>query len=115
MKRTRNIYYFQYRKCKQAEDMFIKSKLLDACINGNGDIFAEIKKLRKSKPMIATNMDGEKDDIPGHFQNIFKEIHNSANDQEELNEVMIEVESKINEASLVDVDLVTAEIVEQAT
>ena len=48
--------------------MFIKSKLLDACINGNGDIFAEIKKLRKSKPMIATNMDGEKDDIPGHFR-----------------------------------------------
>jgi hypothetical protein len=115
MKKTKNIYHFQYRKCKKSEDIIIKSKLLDACINGNGDIFAEIKKLRKCKPTIATSMDGEKDDIPGHFKNIFKDIYNSANDQDELNEVMVEVENKINEASLADVDLVTPEIVEEAT
>ena len=80
--------------------MIIKSKLLDACINSNGDIFVEIKKLRNSKPTIATSMDGVKEDIPGHFKDIFK-------DQEDLNGVMVEVESKINEASLVVVDLVT--------
>ena len=115
MKKTKNIYHFQYRKCKKSEDIIIKSKLLDACINGNGDIFAEIKKLRKCKPTIATSMDGKKEDIPGHFKNIFKDIYNSANDQDDLNEVMVEVESKINEASLVDVDLVTPDIVEEAT
>ena len=64
---------------------------------------------------IATSMDGKKEDIPGHFKNIFKDIYNSANDQDDLNEVMVEVESKINESSLVDVDLVTPDIVEEAT
>ena len=58
MKRTRNCYHFQYRKCKKAENIVIKNKLLDACINGNGDIFKEIKKLRRSKPTVATSMDG---------------------------------------------------------
>ena len=115
MKKTRNAYHFQIRKCKKAENLIIKNKLLDACINGNGDIFIEIKKLRKSKPIIATSMDGVRDDIPGHFMNIFKDIYNSANDQENLLEVMTEVEAKINDNSLDDVDLVTPEIVRQAS
>ena len=46
MKKTRNVYHFHYRKCKKAQEMIIKNKLLDACINGNGNIFDEIKKLR---------------------------------------------------------------------
>ena len=115
MKKTRNVYHFQFRKCKKAENAIIKNKLLDACINGNGDIFKEIKKLRKSKPNVATSMDGEKEDIPGHFKNIFEDVYNSANDQDDLKKVLIEVEAKISETSLSDVDLVTPEIVEQAT
>ena len=115
MKKTRNVYHFQFRKCKKAENAIIKNKLLDACINGNGDIFKEIKKLRKSKPNVATSMDGEKEDIPGHFKNIFEDVYNSANDQDDLKKVLIEVEAKISETSLSDVDLVTPEVVEQAT
>ena len=60
-------------------------------------------------------MDGEKEDIPGHFKNIFEDVYNSANDQDDLKKVLIEVEAKISETSLSDVDLVTPEIVEQAT
>ena len=115
MKKSRNTYHFQYRKCKKAEDIIIKSKLLDACINGNGDIFAEIKKLRRAKPTVATSMDGEKDDIPGHFKNIFEDLYNSANDKDDLKKVMDEVETKTSIANLADVDLVTPAIVEQAT
>ena len=68
--------------------MISKNKLLDACINGNGDIFSEIKKLRKSKPVVATSMDGVKSDIPGHFRGIFSEIYNSADDKEDLVQVL---------------------------
>ena len=115
MKKIRNIYQFQYRKCIKAENLIIKNKLLDACINGNGDIFNEIKKLRKSKPIIAASMDGVKEDIPGHFRNIFSNLYNSANDQEALLDVLQEVESKIDETSLDDVDLVTGAVVQEAS
>ena len=115
IKKTKNLYNFQYRKCKKAENLITKNKLLDACINGNGDIFSEIKKLRKSKPVVATSMDGNKDDIPGHFREIFSEIYNSANDKEDLIQVLNDVESKISVTSLDDVDLVTADIVKQAS
>ena len=53
MKRTRNIYHYNIRKCKKAENSIRRNRLLDACINGNGDIFKEIKKMRKSAPVVA--------------------------------------------------------------
>ena len=63
MKRTRNIYHYQIKKCKKAEDSIRRNKLLDACINGNGDIFKEIKTLRKCKPEVSSSMDGKRENI----------------------------------------------------
>ena len=48
MKHTRNVYHYEIRKCIKAEEKVKKNKLLDACFNGGGDIFEEIKKLRKA-------------------------------------------------------------------
>ena len=48
MKRCRNIYHYQIRKCKKAENIIRRNKLLDACLNGNREVFKEIKTLRKS-------------------------------------------------------------------
>ena len=114
MKKTRNTYHFHFRKCKKSEELITKNKLLDACINGNGDLFLEIKKLRRSKPVAATSMDGVTDDIPGHFKNIFSNIYNSADDKDELADVLSEVEDKIDVSSVADVRLVTPEIVRKA-
>ena len=84
---------------------------MDVCINGNGDIFTEIKKLRKCKPVVATSMDGVKEDIPGHFKTIFSDLYNSADDNDELLLVLKEVEEKIDESSIDDDELVTVAIV----
>ena len=43
---------------------------MDACLNGNGNIFKEIKKLRKCDPKVATSIDGVKSDISDHFRKI---------------------------------------------
>ena len=49
-------------------DIIKKTKLLDACINGNVDVFTEIKKICLHSPAVPTTMDGVKDDIPNHFK-----------------------------------------------
>ena len=90
-------------QCKKAKNLIVKNKLFDACING--DLFTEIKKLRKSKPIVATC----------HFRSIFKDIYNSADDKEDLLAVLNEVEAKVNESSIDDVQLVTPDIVRQAS
>ena len=110
-KRTRNMYHYQYRK---TEGKIVKNKLVDACINGNGDIFKEIKKIHAAKPAIATSMDGTKENIAGHFQEIYSELYNSVDYHEELVKITIEAESQVNLLSYNDVEKVTPEIVKEA-
>ena len=39
MKKTRNVYHFQIRKIRKSEILIKKDRLLDAWLNGKGDIF----------------------------------------------------------------------------
>ena len=114
MKRTRNIYHYMMRKCNKAELNIKKSKILKACLGEGGNLFDEIKKIRKTKVVVATSIDGEKDNIAEHFGNIYSTLYNSAKDEEEMQRVKSKVENAVNETSLDDVDKVTPEIVKKA-
>ena len=50
-------------KYKNAADCLKRNTLLEACINDKGDIFKEIKKLRKSSSVVATLIDGNAENI----------------------------------------------------
>ena len=93
MKRSRNKYHYEYKKCRKSEDKIRKIKLLNSCINGGGEIFTEIKSMRKTKQKVATSMDGVKADIKDHFRGIYEKLYKSANDTAELVKVQQEAES----------------------
>ena len=52
MKRTRNLYHYNIRKCKKTENIIARNKLLDSCLNGNGDLFKEIRTSGNLKPQL---------------------------------------------------------------
>ena len=114
MKRSRNLYHYHVRKIKKSEDIIKKNKLLDACLNGNGDIFTEIKKMRQHKPAAATSMDGVQDDIPNHFKGIYEALYNSVDDMEEMLELKNDVENKMNHSQMNEVLKVTPEVIKKA-
>ena len=114
MKRSRNIYHYEYRKCIKSKELIRKNKILDSCINGNGDLFSEIKAMRKCDQVVATSMDGVTKDIPGHFSSVYKELYNSHDDSANVAAIQTEVDKKINSYHLLDVDKVMPEIVKQA-
>ena len=72
------------------------------------------KKLRATKPTVAASMDGVRENIAGHFKNIYSTLYNSVNDHEEVKLMANEVESKVNYLSLMDVEKVTADVVKEA-
>ena len=115
MKHARNVYHYEIRKCKRAEDSIKKNKLLDACFNGEGDIFEEIRKLRKAPETTANCIDGEHNNIPGHFSEIYKKLYNSAGDRNELLDIKDTIENKVNMSNIEDVRKVTPEVVKEAT
>ena len=65
MRRTKNIFHYQVKKCKKAELQIQKQKLLSAILEPDSetDIFKEIKKLRKSKNITANKIDDKTENI----------------------------------------------------
>ena len=81
MKETRNVYHYQDKKCVWAEANIKKSKLFDSCINGNGDLFKEVKVMRKVNQQVAEIIDGV---TPNPFGSIYKELFNCVEDGDKI-------------------------------
>ena len=114
MKRSRNIYHIQLKKTRKAEDRIKKNKLLNACLGDGGNIFEEIKSMRKTSKDVASSIDGEKKNIANHFSSIYSKLYNSANDNEEMIDITDKVEDLITPDKVKDVEAVTPEVIKQA-
>ena len=114
MKRAKNIYHYQIKKCKKAEESIKRNKLLDACLNGNGDIFKEIKSLRKCKPVVSSSIDGKKENIQEHFKSIYKDLYNSIEDKKNVEKVLSSLNAGMINSHTIDVDQVSASVVKRA-
>ena len=114
MKHTRNTYHYPFRKCKRAEEKIKRDKFLTACLGGGGNIFKEIKSLRKSRAEVATSIDGVSQDIPEHFGRIYSELYNSADDGEKVAEVYARANAEVDESSHVMVAKITPEVLKNA-
>ena len=58
--------------------------MLNSCVNGESDIFDEIRKLRKSDHISVASIDGVKDNVQEHFATIYKNLYNSVEDKEDV-------------------------------
>lgn len=114
MKRSRNVYHYQFKKCEKSKKIIQKNKLLDACINGDGDIFKEIKLIRRNVQISSAKMDGENSDIPGHFKNIYSKLYNTHDDNIKMKNIENYIQKSVNIAHLKDVEKVTPNIVKEA-
>ena len=114
MKKTRNQYHYQIRKNRKMNDIIKKNRLLNACINNNGDIFDEIKKLRKAPPTVSTMIDGVSYKIESHFANTYRQLYDSIEDDHNLTPVAEHLSKAVDSNSHVYVDKITASLVKNA-
>ena len=115
MKNARNTYHYHLRKCKKNEDIIRRNNLLNACINGNGDLFSEIKKTRKTTPIIASTIDGTSHCIEEHFMRTYKALYNCTDDKDDIQRLDDEIKQKINCSDARDVKKVSAGILKEAS
>ena len=115
MKRTKSVFHMILRKCKRAKENISRNKIVDACLNNNGDLFKELKKMRSSSQNFAKSMDGETRDIPGHFHKIYSQLYNSVEDDDENARLAKEIEESICCNSMLEVDKVSPSIIKEAS
>ena len=89
MRRTKNIYHYQVKNCKKAEDQIKKDKLLSAVLDPDSeiDLFKEIKNMRKANTLSANKIDDKTKNIEEHFAGLYKTLYNSVDDQDSLQDV----------------------------
>ena len=76
--------------------------------------FKEIKKIRKSKNIVANCIDGKTENIEEHFSSIYKNLYNSVDDRPAVDELYNRVGNMIDNKSIVDVEKVTPDVVKEA-
>lgn len=114
MKRTRNAYHLKIRQMKRLQNRTKRNKLLEACVSNNGDLFKEIKRLRKTKPTNACSIDGQTSNIPHHFATKYESLYTSVNDKTNLDNLEIQMECQISASSMADIAVITPELMEIA-
>ena len=102
------------RKCKKAENFIRKTKLLDACLNGNGDIFREIKKLRRSRQLVASSIDGNFVNVEEHFKEQYEKLYNSVEDTKDMVLLKNEINYLIDDSENHELSKLTPKIVKEA-
>ena len=77
MKRSRNVYHYQVRKCRRVEEYIRNKNIIENCIEGDADLFAEIKKQRKNAANDDVTIDGAAGkDIPNKFKEVYSNLFN---------------------------------------
>ena len=114
MKKTRNVYHYQIRKNRRMDECIRKNTILDACINDKGDIFKEIRKLRKTAPTVSSMINGVTNNLETHFADVYEKLYNSIDDKENLMTVLHHLNTKINCESVTKVEQITPILVKEA-
>ena len=115
MKRTRNTFHFQVRKCRRVEDFIRNRKLVENCLENDTDLFSEIRKLRSNDNHEDVTIDGAVGkDIPNKFAEIYDELFNREDDDENIEHLSNEINSNINEGSLTEVHKINSEVIKEA-
>ena len=92
----------------------LQNQLLNACVNGEGDLFEEVKKMRKHKPKVASSMDRNTEDIPGHFYQIYSNLYNEIQEENELESMNSKIKDSIDDSEINFIEKVTPEVAKKA-
>ena len=97
MKRSRNVYHYQVRKCRRVEEYIRNKNIIENCIEGDTDLFAEIKKQRENDDVTIDSAAGK--DIPNKFAEVYSNLFNRESDNEEVHKISDDIEDRIDEDS----------------
>ena len=106
MKISRSNFKRAKKKCVNAAEKIKRDKFTEACLNGDKDMFEELKKLKGKSDSFSTKVDGKNtpEEIADHFSDVYKELYNRTGTKEPMINLLGEVEVKLSEDDLSEVN-----------
>ena len=115
MKKTRNRLHYQIRKCKRVEKFIKNKKLVENCLEGENDIFAEIKRQRGKETEESVTIDGaDGANIPNKFADVYEELYNRENDRNNLEEILNNINNNIGNEANIEIEKINPALIKEA-
>ena len=90
-------------------------KIIENCLEGDNDLFSEIKKQRGCNKDEEVTIDGKSgDEIPKKFATIYGELFNRENDEENITKLMDQINQNLGNDDLMEVNKVNPNLVKEA-
>ena len=68
---------------------------MESCLTGDcGDLFKEVKALRRTKPSVAASIDGVNENVADYLKDIYSQLYNSVDEKQDLADLKIDIEKK---------------------
>ena len=88
---------------------------MENCLDTDTDLFAEIKRQRSNDNEDVVTIDGASgSDIPNKFANVYKELFNRCKDEEKVEAIKKDIESKINQDDLSEINKINSATIKEA-
>ena len=102
------------RKCINASEALKRENFILASLNGDKDLFKELKKRRGFDSTTSTKVDGANspESIADKFKDIYEKLYNRTSNSEPINKLLSEINENVSEKDMDDVEKVTSEMVE---
>ena len=97
MKQSRNQFHYAFRRAKRNEESLRNNKFIQCCLDGKIDnLIKEIKKKRGKSNSNSSIIDGKVGDdaIADHLSNVYEELFNSINSDDEMNDLLNDIKRK---------------------
>ena len=115
-KQSKQQFKYAVRRLKRASDSVQNDKFVSSIINGGVNIFAEIKKYRGTGATCSSRIDDQvgSSNIANHFAEIYSDLYNKVEHDDEFNDLCVQIDQSVGQASLEQVDRITVDLVRQA-
>ena len=115
MRLSRSNFKQAKKKCVNAQEQIKRDRFTEACMSGDKDMFEELKKMKGNSSSWATKVDGKEtpEDIADLFGATYNELYNRTGTDQPMKILLEEVNAKINEDDLIDVDRVDSDLIQK--
>ena len=115
MRFHKNQFRYAKRKCLNASELIKRDRFVESCLSRECDLFSELKKFKGTPQKSVSKIDGFTDpgSITDHLKGIYERLYNRTGSSEPLENLFAEVDSKVTEDNLVDVDKVTPDLIKE--
>ena len=116
MKQAKLQFKYAYRRLKGVKNKLQNDKFINSIIKGGTNIFQEIKKFRGKSSNCSSRIDDQvgSTNIANHFATIYSNLYNQVSQEQEINDLRAELNSKISSANIADIHRIDISLVKIA-